>query len=434
MSDKPEGALQLTTLSPKAYESISGSDARINIWHGAVRSGKTINSLIAWVGRLCRRPLNAQYMMVGRTTDALRRNCIVPLINLVGASNVDYSPYRNQMKLFGRTIHLVGANDDRAADTIRGITLADAYGDELSTWPESVFAMLLTRLSVKGARFYGTSNPDSPGHWLKKRYLDRAKAVIGREGIDLKAWHFKLSDNLALDPTYVEALKTEFSGMWYRRFVEGEWVQAEGAIYDNIKLSSLVKADSPSVLMAIRRGERYFAIDYGTTNPFVCLDCYIYDDKAYIVNEYRFDSAKAGTQKSDSEYAFDLTLFTHYPDDIFPISCIVDPSATSLRLELSQAGFSVTNGNNKVIDGIRQVYTMFSQDRLYIVEDKCASLIEELKGYRWDARASMSGVERPIKDKDHGPDALRYFIATKGMARRRDRDLETAFMKAKIYV
>jgi len=431
MTDTP--SFELATLSPKAFESIRDSNARINIWHGAVRSGKTISSLIKWGMHITTRPLDGQYMMIGRTVPALVRNCIVPLVSLFGASNIDFSPYRSKMQFFGRTVHLVGANDDKASDKIRGITLTDAYGDELSTWPESVFAMLLTRLSVKGAKFFGTTNPDSPGHWLKKKYLDRARSEIGRNGVDLKSWQFKLSDNLALEPDYIEALKSEFSGMWYKRFVGGEWVQAEGAIYDNIKLSSLVKSDDPGLVMAVRRGERYFGIDYGTTNPFVCLDAYIYDDKLYIVNEYRFDSAKAGYQKADSEYASDLVIFSGYPTEPYPLSCIVDPSASSLHVELSQAGFSITKGNNRVLEGIRQTYTLLAQVRLFIAEDKCPTLIEELRGYRWDARASTSGVERPVKDKDHGPDALRYIIATKGLAKKRDRGLEMALINAKIY-
>lgn len=424
-------SFELSELSKKSFESIRDAKARINIWHGAVRSGKTISSLIAWAIRVSERPLDGQYMMAGRTVQALERNCIVPLIGLVGPANVEFSPYRSKMRLFGRVIHLVGANDDRAADRIRGVTLTDAYGDELSTWPESVFAMLMTRLSVKGARFYGTTNPDSPGHWLKKKYLDRSKAIIGKDGIDLKSWQFKLTDNLALDPAYIEALKSEFNGMWYKRFVEGEWIQAEGTIYDNITLNLIIKDNNADMKVAKEHGDRYLAIDYGTTNPFVALDCYIFRDKVYVVNEYRFDSSKSGYQMSNSEYADGLVKFSEHPYDVH--ACIVDPSASSFKLELSQAGFSVINGNNIVLEGIRQVSTMFAQGRILINEDKCEGLIDELKNYRWDARASTLGIERPVKDKDHGPDALRYLVATLGLVKRSDQDIEELIARSRIY-
>jgi hypothetical protein len=39
--------------------------------------------------------------------------------------------------------------------------------DEISLMPQSFFQMLLSRMSPEGARLYGTTNPDSPYHWLK---------------------------------------------------------------------------------------------------------------------------------------------------------------------------------------------------------------------------------------------------------------------------
>ncbi|MCL6626020.1 hypothetical protein [Alicyclobacillus shizuokensis] len=84
--------------------------------------------------------------------------------------------------------------------------------------------MLTSRLSVPGAKFFGTTNPDNPFHWLKVGYLERS-------GMDLKVWHFELEDNLNLEQ-YVENLKREYTGRWYKRFIQGLWVQADGAVYD----------------------------------------------------------------------------------------------------------------------------------------------------------------------------------------------------------
>src|SRR5690606_4293976 len=138
----------------------------------------------------------------------------------------------------------------------RGMTLAGAYGDEVTLWPESFFTMLLSRLSVPGAQFFGTTNPDSPGHWLKKRYLDRA------DELSLRRFRFTLADNPALDPAYVEALKREYTGLWYRRYILGEWVAAEGAIYDMFDPDRHVARELPEIL------HWWVGVDYGTTNPF----------------------------------------------------------------------------------------------------------------------------------------------------------------------
>lgn len=425
MTETPQG-FQLTDFSEKAWQSIQSSRSRINIWHGAVRSGKTISSLIAFGMRVGNRQKDGQYMMVGRTIGTLERNCIIPLSQIFGRDAVSYRPFQSRMRLFGRQVHLVGANDDRAADKIRGVTLTDAYGDELTTWPQSVFAMLLTRLSVTGARFYGTTNPDSPGHWLKREYLDRA------DELDISHWQFNLDDNLALDPTYVVALKREFTGLWYRRFVEGEWTQAEGAVYDRLSDGFEMDDDCEQMKKAKEYGERYFAIDYGTTNPFVCLDCRVYKDHLYVVSEWRWDSAaQGGKQLTNAEYADALYKFAGHPDYIR--SCIVDPSATSFKLELRQEkGFSVRDGNNAVLEGVRQVSTMLGQGRIHMARTACRGTIEEMTGYRWDAKA-QSGVERPVKDKDHGPDALRYIVATLGLVRRIDDEGDDAPFTVTLY-
>jgi len=267
--------------------------------------------------------------------------------------------------------------------------------------------MLLTRLSVTGARFYGTTNPDSPGHWLKREYLDRA------DELEIAEWQFTLDDNTALDPAYVTALKREFTGLWYRRYVLGEWTQAEGAVYDQMADSIEQADEAPEMQKAKEYGLRYFAIDYGTTNPFVCLDCRLYKDELYVVDEWRHDSAAAGYQMTNRDYAQALYEFAEHPD--YVQTCIVDPSATSFKLEMRQAGFSVRDGDNAVIEGIRQTACLMGQGRLHIAKGKCRATMEELRGYRWDSRAAANGTERPVKDKDHGPDALRYAVATLGL-------------------
>lgn len=297
MTEAPGDRFQLSEFSQKAWQSIDESRKRLNVWHGAVRSGKTICSLIAFGMRVGNRPKDGQYMMVGRTVGTLERNCIVPLSQIFGRDAVSYRPFQSRLMLFGRLVYLVGANDDRAADKIRGVTLTDAYGDELTTWPQSVFAMLLTRLSVTGARFYGTTNPDSPGHWLKREYLDRA------DELDIAHWQFTLDDNTALDPLYVDALKREFTGLWYRRYVLGEWTQAEGAVYDQMPDAMFLEDDDPALAKARQFGDRYFFIDYGTANPLVCLDAYVYKDSLYVDREWRHDSQAAGHQLTNADYA-----------------------------------------------------------------------------------------------------------------------------------
>ena len=131
--------------------------------------------------------------------------------------------FKKVYEKFGRRVF--DTNDERAEQKIRGASFVGAYCDEITLYPESFWIMLLSRLRSPGARLYGTTNPDGPFHWLKVNYLDKGLA-------HLKKWDFTLDDNPYLDPEYVKALKQEYTGLWYKRFIEGLWCIAQGAVYD----------------------------------------------------------------------------------------------------------------------------------------------------------------------------------------------------------
>ena len=174
-------------LNPKQIDFMLYDDRRINLLTGSVRSGKTYVSLLKWAVFVGSMPENSEFLMTGKTITSLKRNCLGLLQDLVG-DNFKYSLSQKSGTLFGRRIWLEGANDDRAESKIRGMTLAGAYVDELTQIPEDFYRMLLSRLSMKGAKLYATTNPDTPTHWVK---LD----IIDNEEIDKKIWHFTFDDN-----------------------------------------------------------------------------------------------------------------------------------------------------------------------------------------------------------------------------------------------
>ena len=155
-------------LNPKQLDFLLNKDRRINLLTGSVRSGKTYVSLLKWAIFVGLMPESAEFLMTGKTLTSLKRNCLGLLQDLVGSDNFKFSVSQKSGKLFGRTIWLEGANDDRAESKIRGMTLGGAYVDELTQVPEDFYKMLLSRLSVKNAKLYATTNPDTPNHWVKK--------------------------------------------------------------------------------------------------------------------------------------------------------------------------------------------------------------------------------------------------------------------------
>ena len=217
-------------LNPKQIDFMLYDDRRINLLTGSVRSGKTYVSLLKWAVFVASMPKNCEFLMVGKTLTSLKRNCLGLLEELVGSNNFQYSISSKSGILFGRRIWLEGANDVKAESKIRGMTLAGAYADELTQLPYDFYTMLLSRLSVKNAKLYATTNPDSPTHWVKVN-------VIDNEEIDKKVWKFTFDDNEILkkeNEKYFEDLKREYKSMgdvFYKRFILGLWVLAEGIIY-----------------------------------------------------------------------------------------------------------------------------------------------------------------------------------------------------------
>jgi PBSX family phage terminase large subunit len=225
---------------------------------GSVRSGKTFISLVLWILFVISKPVNAGFMMVGKTLTALERNCLKPLRELAGAKNFDWNLYKKRAVLFGREIYLEGAANRLADDKIKGVTLTGAYADELSTMLEPFFVMLQSRLSVRGARLFATTNPDTPAHWLKKNYIDRAAAG---EIDDFETIKFLLDDNTELPAEYVNSLKKNYSGIFYKRNVLGQWIAAEGAVYQYFIEHKTELTKPARELPEIR--EVYIGLDFG---------------------------------------------------------------------------------------------------------------------------------------------------------------------------
>ena len=339
-------------------------------------------------------------MIGGRTEPTIKRNIIRPLHELIGDDLV-YLSGKGEIHLWGRVIDVIGANDERAEAKIRGSEYVGSLLDEVTILPENFFKMLLSRHSLEGAKLFGTTNPDSPFHWLKKEYIDRQGEV------DIKVFSFSMDDNPSLSDQFKNDLKKEYQGLWYKRYIEGKWVLAEGAIFDFFDTSIHVIQNPP-------HSATYYicGVDYGTANP--CAFALIgYNPTAYpnmwLEKEYYYDSKAVNRQKSDSDYVSDMVKFLSG----YNINSIyVDPSALSLKVEMRKAGLNnVMDAKNDVLPGIRFMSQLLSNGTYKICQN-CPNAIKEFGTYLWDERAGMRGVEQPLKQNDHMNDAQRYGLYT----------------------
>lgn len=383
-------------LSLRQKEAIAKANKPINIWHGAVRSGKTYSSLIRFLIEVLEAP-EGDMVVVCRDAFAFRRNILPLLFQLIG-NDARYLEGKGLLEIWNRKIHVVGAHDSRAEGKIRGATFRGAYVDEASLIPEVFCQVLVQRCAMGGAKIFMTTNPDSPGHWLKQNYLDNNP--------DTESFHFTMLDNPKLKQEEREYLERQHKGLWYRRFVLGEWCLAEGAVFDffdeKVHILSRAPANQKFSIVGIDHGvsnaTAFTMIEYNTdVSPTL-----------FVSKEYYWDSKKTSRQKTNTEYAEDLIKFI----EGHPVKFIyVDPAAASFKLELRRLGIQVPirDANNDVLNGVQELTTLLSNGDLKIGKN-CRNLIEEMQAYSWDTKKSEKGEDAPISKFNHAIDSMRYAI------------------------
>jgi hypothetical protein len=271
------------------------------------------------------------------------------------------------------------------------------YGDEVTLWPESFFTMALSRLSLPGAAFFGTTNPDAPGHWLKRKYLDNAGEL------DLARHHFTLDDNPTLDAVYLSNLKREYRGLWYKRLILGEWAVAEGAIYDSLG-DNLLLDELPMTDWTIA------GIEQGTTNPTVFTALSGAGDLLIAHNEWRWDASAAGSQKTMKELSADFAEWRMaLPQPAEKV--YVKPEANALILQMWRDGQrGIHPADDDTTNGIMETAALLGAERLVFHRPTTGIGWEEMSSYAWDPKASERGVDKPLTVMDNFPDALRFAV------------------------
>lgn len=387
-------------LSSKQLEYLQNCNHRWNLKIGATGSGKSwLDYAVIIPKRLLALKGQGAAVMLGNTQGTLSRNILEPMRDIWGDTLVGSISSDNTALLFGKKVHILGADNRKHVARLQGMTIEWGYGDEMTTWHEDVFQMLKSRLRCQHSFFDGTANPDSPHHFLKE-FMDSKAA-------DVFCQTSTIDDNPFLPPEFIENLKKEYAGtVYYDRFILGRWVAPQGLVY-----SFFDEKDSRFVIqdMEQRVGMacRYFvSIDYGTHNPCSMGLWCITGQTAYRIDESYFDSRKERRQRTDEEHYTELERLVGN----YPIDCIViDPSAASFIETIRRHGrFIVRQAENDVLNGIRITAALLSCGKIKI-HARCTNAIREFGSYRWDEKRGEDAV---IKEYDHAMDDIRYFAAT----------------------
>ena len=367
---------------------------------GAVRSGKTMAmglSFFLWA-MVC---FDGQrFGVCGKTIASLRRNVlaeILPRLEALGASwkekrtenlvTVTFQGHRNQFYVFG-------GRDESSASLIQGITFAGVLMDEVALMPRSFVEQACARCSVAGSRLWFNCNPAGPGHWFYQNW------ILEAEKRNCLRLHFTMEDNPSLTEAIRQRYQRLYSGVFYKRFILGQWVQAEGRVYD------FFDAEMAKPVPEGNWEKWYISCDYGTVNPSSFGLWGKVGNRWFRMREYYFDSRKEGSQRTDEEHYDSLTeLASSLPIE----AVIVDPSAASFIECIRRHGrFRVIPAKNDVLDGIRKVSDAIKKNLIMFCPE-CTDSIREFSLYRWD---TGSVKDAPRKENDHAMDDIRYFVST----------------------
>lgn len=372
---------------------------------GAIRSGKTICMSLSFVMWAMETFKNQNFGMCGKTIGSFRRNVLFWLKLMLKSRGYKVEDHRadnlvvvtkgDKVNYF----YIFGGKDERSQDLIQGITLAGVFFDEVALMPESFVNQATGRCSVDGSKYWFNCNPDGPYHWFKVNWID------DRDKKKLIYLQFTMDDNLSLSEKIKARYRAMYSGVFYKRYILGLWVIAEGIIYDMFEAVKHVIHSLDNLV-----GTQYYvSCDYGTQNATVfLLWCKDTSGKWVCFREYYYSGRDEDSQKTDTEYADD---FEKWLAGIKPVKIIIDPSAASFIAELKKRGYKIKKAKNAVIDGIRFVASLLNEEKVAIHES-CVNTIKEFASYSWDIKASEKGEDKPVKVHDHAMDAFRYFCYT----------------------
>ena len=367
---------------------------------GAVRSGKTMAMGLSFFLWAMTSFQGQRFGVCGKTIASLRRNVLAEILPRLEGLGATWKERRTEnlvtVRFLGREnrFYIFGGRDESSASLIQGITFAGILLDEVALMPQSFVEQACARCSVAGSRLWFNCNPAGPSHWFYQTW------ILEAEKRNCLRLHFTMEDNPSLTEEIRKRYERLYTGVFYRRFILGQWAQAEGRVYDFF---------GPEMVRPAPEGpfdRWYISCDYGTVNPTSMGLWGRCGGVWYRVNEFYFSSRRAQRQMTDEEYAVALQ---NLAGGRSITAVIVDPSAASFIEVLRRKGWRVQKADNDVLSGIRLTSDCLKTGKIVICEG-CSDALREMDEYVWDL--SSGNKDRVKKEHDHAMDDMRYFVST----------------------
>lgn len=272
-------------------------------------------------------------------------------------------------------------------------------------------------------------NPAHPTHWIKQRAEAGQLTLLTSLHRDNPAY-VNADGTLTVKGVDYMAKLDALTGVRRLRLRDGLWASAEGVIYGEWDETRNVLNRFPIP----DSWTRWWTVDFGFTNPFV-LQCWAEDPdgRLYLYREIY----KTRTLVEDhAKKILDIVAPKGQWIEPRPRAIICDHDAEDRATLERHLRMSTTAAKKTVSDGIQATEVRIrpagdGKPRLFMLRDSLVERDNELKeaqkpisthaeitGYVWDMKEGKQPKEQPVKEDDHGMDAMRYMVAERDLGGR----------------
>lgn len=385
-------------------------DGFLTVYEGAVRSAKTVTSLVQFY-RIVLSSRDSVFLMSGNTQGSISRNCIngdfgfIALTDGKAVQRTDTDgnkflllpvPKGDSRKQI--IIYYCGADNIASFKKIRGMSIGAWYADEINLHHREFVEEAERRtFAAKDRRMIWTLNPDVPGHWIYKERIDKYMGMPG-----YKWQHFTLDDNPAFTKERRAEIRSQYSGVFYDRYILGKRVRAEGLCYPSFSDRNILDKVPDGIKFVV------FGVDVGGSDS-ACTAAatgyYIKGGKlcAVLLDELYYPENKNSNVVIDQYAAFIKRVKAKYK----AVDCYFESAEQLIKRSVDDLGLvNVYNSLKKpIIDRIRFADLMYARERLSIMH-WCENTIEAVRSAVWDQK---SAKENRLDDGTSNIDSLDAF-------------------------
>lgn len=201
-----ENAYKLSSKQKLILE-VSNLSNQLLIAHGAKRTGKTKAMILASLKNIYEYSLlpkkqPAIFLVTAPTSSIASRIFLREVNDIFGQLKIDLTyndiGHVSSCKIFDVVVSFVGLSRQDGYTKIKGETIVGWFGTEISTYNQDAFNATIDRISAGKKNIYLDVNPQSPSHWVYRKYIAPNRGNKLGEPFKVCLQHFNYLDSLGL--------------------------------------------------------------------------------------------------------------------------------------------------------------------------------------------------------------------------------------------